>query len=157
MLPGSDDGHAWDIFLPAGGSISGRDFGFRQVSGTGQSSNSSVSGRIVDDQGTPVEGVVVYLDSENLGVRDPNEPATTTDAAGNYSILNLGSSIVSVSTLLPDDVVHVSPLGSDFETQTAPLFAQQQPFSGTQAIVADDFNDDGFADVIVASGKPIRS
>ena len=161
VAPGQSQGFAWNLFLQPGGDIGGRDFGFVRVSGTGQSTNSSVSGRIFDDKndngvydaGTdlPLANTVVYLDtSQNVGVRDENEPAVETDANGNYTIDNLGSSIVAVSTLLDETTIHASPLGSDFELERFPLFRETSPFGNPQAIATSDFNGDSFPDVAVA-------
>ena len=64
----------------------------------------------------------VYLDAQNFGVRDENEPAVETQADGSYTIDNLGPSVVAVSTLLDETTLHASPLGSDFEQGQVPLF-----------------------------------
>ncbi len=163
IAPGQGDGFSHDLFLPPGGEIPGRDFGFVQVSGSGQSSNASVSGRIFEDlngndifdPGVDVafSDAIVYLDSQNFGVRDENEPAVVSDSQGNYRIDNLGASIVSVATLLDERTVHTSPLGSDFALQSYPLFDEIRPFGNPQAIAAADFNEDGFPDVAVALGE----
>ncbi len=151
-----------DFFLPAGVHITRRDFGARVGSGTGQAGNSSISGRIFDDKNSdgqfdagdvPMSGVEVYLDSQNPGVRDENEPRVLTNDQGNYRFDNLGSRVVAVSTILDATTIHVSPLGSHFDLQTFPLFAAVTPFANPQAIAAGDFNGDGFADVAVALGE----
>ncbi|MCA9138045.1 MAG: VCBS repeat-containing protein [Planctomycetales bacterium] len=150
VSPIGPSGSAYKIFLPAGGDIGGRDFGFRKIVGTGQSTSSSVSGRITDAQGAPLEDIVVYLDSQNFGVRDPNEPATQTDQFGDYYLDSLGSSIVAVSTELGQDRMQISPLGSDFQLATTPLFDEVQPFANPQAIAVADFNSDGAPDIALA-------
>ena len=156
----AETGSGSRVFLPAGGSVEDADFGFRRIAGTGQSTNSSVSGRIFDDrngngqydEGTdsPVANAVVYLDEQNFGVRDANEPAVETDADGRYQIGQLGPSIVSVSTILRGDLVHRTPLGSEFELDIVPLFDDIRPFGNPQSIAAADFNDDSLPDVAVA-------
>ncbi len=160
VFPDEANGFTHDIFLPPGGTVSGRDFGFRRVTGTAQSTGSSVSGRIFDDQNSngvfdsgvdiPLPNTVVYLDTQNFGVRDVNEAAVETDANGNYSIANLGASIVAVSTQLDERTIHASPLGSSFQLAKFPLFEEIAPFGNPQAIVTADFNQDTFPDVAIA-------
>ncbi|PAY20398.1 hypothetical protein CKO51_06060 [Rhodopirellula sp. SM50] len=160
IAPGENDNFAWKIFLPAGGEVAGRDFAFRRVSGTGQSSSSAVSGRLFEDNNgnevydpgidSPLANAVVYLDQANRGVRDPNEPAVETAADGSYRIDHLGASVVAVSTLLDGDFVHQAPLGNAFDLETYPLFDQIRPFGNPQSIIHADFNADGFPDIAVA-------
>ena len=159
VLPGNDSSFAWTVTLPPLGEILGRDFGLRQVSGAGLSSNSSISGRVYDDKNSngtfddgdePLADAVLYLDSQNFGVRDVDELAIETNDDGTYSFDKLGTSLVAVSTLLDEMMVHVSPLGSQFELQTFPLFDEIRPFGNPQAIASADFNNDSFPDVVVA-------
>ncbi len=148
-----------DLFLSAGGTIGDRDFGFQRVQSSGQSSGSSVSGRLYDDRNgnglfdagdVPIANREVYLDAANFGVRDSNEPRVLTDSQGFYSIDGLSSRTVAVTTTLDASLVHVSPLGSQFSLQKYPLFAGITPFANPQAIVSGDFNLDGYADVAIA-------
>ncbi len=163
VTPGVSDGFVWDVFLPAGGTIRDRDFGFRRVASTGQSSQSAVSGRLYDDRNgngvfddgvdVPLVNREVYLDATNFGIRDSNEPRVLTDSEGRYSIDGLSSRTVAVSTTLDETLVHVSPLGSDFSLEKFSLFDTVTPFANPQAIAAGDFNADGFEDVAVALGE----
>ncbi|MFK8113000.1 MAG: S8 family serine peptidase, partial [Rubripirellula sp.] len=151
------------LFLPAGGTISGLDIGFRRVTSSGQSSASALSGRLFEDKNdngvfdsgvdVPLVGREVYLDAANFGVRDPNEPRELTDADGVYSFAGLSSRNVAVSTTLDETLVHTSPLGSDFQLTKSPLFPTVQPFGNPQAIASGDFDQDGFLDVVVALGE----
>ncbi len=161
--PGAGEDFAWNIFLPAGGDVSDRDFAFRRVSSTGQSSASAVSGRLYDDRNgngvfdpgvdAPIADREVYLDATNFGIRDTNEPRVLTDSEGLYSIPDLSSRTVAVTTTLDEALIHVSPLGSDFTLRKFPLFAGVTPFGNPQAIAVGDFNGDGFQDVMVALGE----
>ncbi len=163
VTPGVNEDFVWDIFLPAGGAIGDRDFGFRPVTSTGQSSDSAVSGRLYDDRNgngvfdngvdIPLANREVYLDATNFGIRDSNEPRVLTDSEGRYSIPGLSSRTVAVTTTLDETLVHVSPLGSDFSREKFPLFDAVTPFANPQAIAAGDFNADGFQDVAVALGQ----
>ncbi len=160
VLPNRSSDLAWDIFLPPGGNVSGRDYGFRRVSGTGQSTDSSVSGRVFDDVNgngvydpgvdVPQAETVVYLDQENFGVLDINERRVESDEDGNYMLAELGAVIVSVSTILDETLMHSSPLGNDFQLEEVPLFTEIQSFGNPQAVTAADFNLDTFPDVAVA-------
>ena len=165
VAPLNGDELAHQVFLPPAAEIDGRDFAFREVTGTGQAGNSSVSGRLYEDRNgnglfdtgdLPLVDTVVFLDADNPGVRDPNEPAVLTDSEGRYTIGSLGSSIASVSTLLDEDVTQLTPLGSDFQLGTYPLFSQVQPFTNPQFILPADFNGDGFPDVAVSLGDSNR-
>lgn len=162
IAPGQPDGFAHSVFLPAGGNISGRDFAFRRVTGTAQSRDSAVSGRVYDDKNgngvfdagdVPRAGTTVFLDTSNFGVRDVNEPAVATAADGSYTIADLGASVVAVSTILDDQTIQVSPLGSDFELNTSRLFESIPPFANPQAIASADFNGDTFPDLAVVLGE----
>lgn len=160
--PSSDEDFVWNIFLPAGGQINDRDFAIRRVNTTAQSTSSSVSGRLYEDKnnnGTfdagdvPQSGREVFLDASNVGVRDSNELRTLTDSQGRYVIPNVSARTVAVSATLDPTLVHVSPLGSDFELQKFPLFGELRPFGNPQAIATGDFNADGFEDVAVILGE----
>ncbi len=163
IVPGANEDFVWSIFLPAGGVVSDRDFAFRKVQSTGQSSASAVSGRLYEDKNgngmfdddidMPITNREVYLDATNFGVRDSNEPRVLTDSEGRYSIPDLSSRTVAVTTTLDETLIHVSPLGSKFTLQKFPLFAGVTPFGNPQAIAAGDFNADGFQDVAVALGE----
>ncbi|MCM2373704.1 Ig-like domain-containing protein, partial [Aporhodopirellula aestuarii] len=156
-------GIAQKVFLQAGGSITDRAFAFNQVNSTGQSSASAVRGRLFDDKNangvfdseidTPLVNKEVYLDASNFGIRDANEPRELTDANGMYSFTGLSSRNVAVSTTLDSTLVHVTPLGSDFQLAQYPLFPTVQPFGNPQSIGSGDFNGDGFLDVAVALGE----
>jgi hypothetical protein len=162
VAPGASDKFVWKIFLPAGGTVTDRDFAIRRIQSTGQSSASAVSGRLYDDRNgnkvydagdVPIANREVYLDATNFGTRDSNEPRVLTDSQGLYSIDGLSSRTVAVTTTLDESLVHVSPLGSNFALQKFPLFNRLQPFGNPQAIAAGDFNADGFRDVAVALGE----
>ncbi len=149
-----------EFFLPPASSLAGRDFGFRPSEGSGQSGDSAVAGRIYRDTNgngafdagidIALAGTTVYLDAENFGVRDINEPAVLTDAEGRYEIDQLGSRVVAVSALLPNEFVSVSPRGSEFELARFPLFDKIVPFGNAQSIASADFNGDSFPDVATA-------
>lgn len=147
------------IQVPAGGDIAGRDFGFRRVTGTGQSTNSTLGGRVYDDLNgngvydlsidLPRGGISVYLDANNDSIRNlgADEPVVVTDSQGHYTFGGLGSRIVAVRTLLDETIVHTSPLGSRFTNTQFELFDDLLGFQDPQAAIDADFNDDGFPDL----------
>lgn len=142
----------WDIFLPAGGQITGRDFAFREVVSTGQSSNSSVSVRVEDAAGNPLEGIRVFLDSNDSGTKESNERALESDAAGNIVFDGLGTGTFAVRTLFRNDeeLVHVSPLGSALNSRKTPAIGSTTIDSKPQAIELADFNGDLYPDAAIA-------
>ena len=160
VSPAAGDAFAWEIFVPPAGSITERDFAFRRVEAVGQSNDSAVSGRLYQDQNRngefdagidlPIAGREIYLDTSNFGVRDLNEPRVLTDDQGFYSITDLGTRTVSVSTVLDETLEHVTPIGNQFDVDTYPLFESVTAFGNPQAIGSDDFDGDGFLDVAVA-------
>ncbi|MDV6028659.1 MAG: S8 family serine peptidase [Phycisphaera sp. RhM] len=160
--PGAEEDFVWSIFLPPGSDIRDRDFALRRVSSTGQATSSAVSGRLYEERDglagftagdVPIVGREVFLDASNFGVRDVDEPRELTDANGMYSFTELSARNVAVSTTLDPTLVHVSPLGSDFQLTRHPLFPTVQPFGNPQSIGSGDFNGDGFDDVAVALGE----
>ncbi len=162
ILPGASEAFGQSLFLPAGGEITGRDFAFRRVAGTAQSRNSAIRGRVYEDLNSngvydagvdlPRRRTDVFLDVQNFGIRDINELAAVTDDQGNYSITDIGASVVSVTTILDSTTSQVSPQGSKFGLNRFPLFPEIQPFTNPQAVTSADFNNDGFPDVAVALG-----
>jgi len=162
VLPNASSRFQWNVFVPGGDTITGRDFGFRKVTSTGQSSASSVSGRLYEDKNgngkfdtgdIPLANREVYLDATNFGVRDANEPRVLTGSDGMYTMSGLSSRTVAISTVLDPTLVHVNPLGSSFSLQKSPLYTSIRPFGGPQAIASGDFNADGFLDAAVALGE----
>ncbi len=137
--------------MPAGGDASGRDFAFRKVTGTGQSTNSSISGRVYDDaNGNEIfdagdrarGGVKVFLDDNNNGVHDlgTDEPIVVTDANGVYSFTGLGGRIAPVRAVLDETIVTTSPLGNSFQKSTFQLFTNSLGFTDPCDLVTDNFN-----------------
>ncbi|WP_372717378.1 S8 family serine peptidase [Novipirellula sp.] len=155
------------VFVPAGATVAGRDFGFQRIVATGQSSDSTISGRVISDTNgngiidagdTPATGRVVYLDGGTPGVRDFNDPQTITDVNGNYSFTALPSTLTPVRLLIDNQLVQVSPLGNDLLGNNSqplkfPLSDKEKSEGNPQSVVTGDFNGDGFADVAVVLGE----
>lgn len=167
VQPGASKGFSHDVFLRPGGNVTARDFGFRQAAGSGQSSNSEISGRVYDDNnGNGIfdtgdasrANVNVYLDTNNNQVFDSGlgERRTVTNAQGLFSITGLSSQIVTVRTDFQEPAIHLDPRGSRFETASFLLIndalAGQTPISlggDPQSAATADFNNDGFEDIAV--------
>ena len=147
-MPRTGNDVAFTVFLPAGGNLSDLDFGFRPIVSTGQSSDSTIRGRVMRDMNgngvvdagdLPASGRKVYLDGGTLGVRDFDDPQAVTDADGNYSFPGLASTLTPVRLLLDDDLVQVTPVGNEL------LGNDSQPLK----FPLGDFNGDGRLDVVV--------
>ncbi|QDV42334.1 hypothetical protein Enr13x_21790 [Stieleria neptunia] len=163
VAPDADGNFEWEIFLPAGGDVTNRNFGFRRVQATGQSTSSIVSGRLFEDtngsglfeQGIEVShgNVPIYLDANNNRRHNigSDEPITLTNADGTFAIDGLSSQIVTLRTSLNDRFVHTTPLGNSFDLETSRLFSGVVAFDTASAATPSDFNLDGIADLAVAN------
>ncbi|MCS7470455.1 S8 family serine peptidase [Stieleria sp. ICT_E10.1] len=161
VAPDADGNFEWEIFLPAGGDVTNRNFGFRRVQATGQSTSSIVSGRLFEDtngsglfeQGIDVShgNIPIYLDANNNRRHNigSNEPITLTNADGTYAIDGLSSRIVTLRTSLNDGFVHTTPLGNSFDLETSRLLSGLVAFDTASAATPSDFNLDGFEDLAV--------
>ncbi|MCS7465424.1 S8 family serine peptidase [Stieleria sp. ICT_E10.1] len=161
VAPGASGDFVWDLFLPAGGTITNRDFGFRRVQASGQSTASAVSGRVFEDNNDngiydegvdlPHRNIPIYLDGngDRKHTAGADEPITTTAADGSFWLGDLGSRIASVRTSLGGDFVHQSPFGNAFENQTSNLFTGVNAFTTLSDASHADFDQDGFEDLAV--------
>jgi subtilisin family serine protease len=154
------------LFLPAGGIVEQRDFGFRPQSTTGQFENARIEGRVFNDtNGDGIaqtnelgsSGIEVYLDLNGNERRDFDEPRNITDSQGNYSFGNLGSRSYTVRTSLPEGTRLTSPLGNKFNTTNQTLSSNSTLLSKPQHILLDDFDGKNGPDSVVAlySGNAI--
>jgi hypothetical protein len=150
---------AWRVYLPAGANITDRDFGFVPATTGGQFENASITGRLFNDlngDGLIQSGesglvdITLYLDLNGNETRDFNEPRTVTDASGNYSFASLGNRAYTVRTILPTGTVQTSPLGSKFGSTSLALTTGSTQLANPQDVLAEDFNNDGWADIAVA-------
>ncbi len=128
----------------------------------GQSTNSSISGRLFDDLNgngfydpnvdAPLANTQVYLDSYNFGVRDFDEPRVVTNGQGMYTMSGLGTQNVAIATTLNATMSQTSPLGSSFDIKKIPCSARLSRLRTLRALAKGDFNRDGFDDVAVVFG-----
>lgn len=154
------------VFLPAGGSIEQRNFGFIRQGTTGQFENARIEGRVFADnnndgiqQSTEFgsSGVEVYLDLNGNESRDFDEPRNVTDSLGNYFFANLGSRSYTVRTVLAEGTSLTSPLGNRFGSSNQNFSANSTVLSKPQDVIIDDFDGKNGPDVVVAlySGNAI--
>jgi Ca2+-binding RTX toxin-like protein/protocatechuate 3,4-dioxygenase beta subunit len=82
----------------------GRDFGnFRNGSITGTKFHDLDCEGDWDEGEPGLPGFVIYVDLNENGERDPNEPFAVSDADGNYTITNVPPGTYSVREEIPDD------------------------------------------------------
>ncbi len=102
------------VVASSGTNISGQLFGNFQ---SGSFLNISISGsKFRDTNGNGVRdlgdvgvaGVIIFIDADNDGVRDPGETFTTTDANGNYSFTNIGPGTYIVREVPPVGTVQTT-------------------------------------------------
>ncbi|MBU6239813.1 MAG: VCBS repeat-containing protein [Planctomycetes bacterium] len=166
IAPSAQTQGTWKIYLPAGGTIADRNFGFVPTKTGGQFENGTLSGRIFSDlngDGIPQTGeagvpnITVFLDLNNNETRDFNEPRVITDTNGNYSFAGLGNRAYTVRTVLPTGTSQSSPLGSKFSITTLPLTSASTQLANPQDILAEDLNGDSWTDLATAlySGNSI--
>ncbi|MCY2987972.1 MAG: S8 family serine peptidase, partial [Planctomycetota bacterium] len=169
VLPTTDDQGAWNVFLPAGGSIKDRDFGLRPVATTGQFEDAVVVGRVFadrdgdglqDDGERGVAAVTVFLDLDNDGVRDFNEPqmlsasddprTPAVDETGQYEFAGLGNRPYTVRVLDVPNYLQVAPLGNAFTKHSYSLATTGNLLGSPQDVALADFNGDGAKDLATA-------
>jgi subtilisin family serine protease/Tol biopolymer transport system component len=159
VLPCEQENGIWKVHLPAGATITDRDFGFRQASTTGQFENAAVTGCLfVDrnangrqDTGEPgLAGLTLFLDLNDDGARQFNEPQQLTDETGRYSFAHLGNRPYTVCVLETPQYQQTAPVGNRFVRQAYSLAVPGNPLGSPQDVVAADFNGDGWPDLATA-------
>ena len=153
--PGATNFNRYTVTLGAGETRGNLNFGLAPSGGGGGvASDSVVQGRLYIDGNsngryevgeTLLSNRQVFLDLNNNGAREGNEPLRTTNAQGFYNFTNLAAGAYSVRVVSQADMVQTSPLGNQLTTTTAPTG------DGPETIAAGDFNRDGLADLVVAN------
>ncbi|MCA9185751.1 MAG: VCBS repeat-containing protein [Planctomycetales bacterium] len=100
-----------------------------------------------DTADRPLAGWTIYLDLNNNGQLDPNEPSTVTDNAGEYWFTEVPEGTYQVREVLPED---------NSWYQTAPLLSLAGPESyptgdSPVAVIAADVNGDQRPDIVTAN------
>jgi hypothetical protein len=136
--------------------VTGINFGnFRLVSVSGNVFNDYNGDGIRQSNEPGLAGWTVFLETDGDGVLDSGEPFAMTDAAGNYTLPNVGPGTYSLVEVLQDGWKQTAPAGGSFSITTA---------SGTnvtgrnfgdrtgvvQGVVFNDTNGDG----IRQTGEP---
>ncbi len=163
VLPSSiQDNGIWKVFLPAGGTITDRDFGLRPASTSGQFENAAINGRLFVDQGSKpgIAGETLFLDLNENGARDFNEPRTVSaiddpstddvDEAGQYSFSSLGNRPYTVRVLDASHLLQTTPVGNSFDRQVYSLAVTGSQLGSPQDVIVADFNGDTWPDLATA-------
>jgi hypothetical protein len=154
----------WTQTAPPGGSytvtvtstltaITGKDFGNRSGTVTGNVFN-DLNGNGTHDPGEPgLSGWVIFDDTDNNGILDPGEISTVSDSAGNYFLSGLAPGEHTIREVVPPGWVQTAPSGSSYTVTIAgPTTVvagkdfgnfQLATISGT---VFNDLNGDGIHD-----------
>ena len=109
---------------------------------------SSFSGRVIDEEGQPVEGLIIALPSipgntppprhqRFQGMFPPVQPSET-DATGAFSIRNIASPVVSRLTLFPERNSDYEIRSIEIEGMPVYLDKRQQHFGGLNFAIAAD-------------------
>ncbi|MFN7877029.1 MAG: S8 family serine peptidase [Pirellula sp.] len=147
------------FFLPAGGEILQRDLGFIPQTTQGQSSNSSIEGRVFfdlnqngkQDVGEPGRAnLEVYLDLNRNERRDFDEPRTITNSLGEYRFTGLGPLQTAVRVNLNEGLRTTTPIGNRFQSSNTPFTSGSSVLSNPQDIVVGDFDGQNGMDLAIA-------
>jgi CSLREA domain-containing protein len=151
VLPSANNNGIWQVHLPAGGTIADRDFGLQPTRTTGQSQNAVLQGRLYFDQSgatkPPVAGMSLFVDLNDNGVRDFDEPRTISASDGSYSFAGLGSRNYTVRVIDDPHLKQMTPIGNAFTKSSYSLAVPGNPEGSPKDVVAGDFNNDGWPDL----------
>lgn len=161
VSPRPSENYQWDLFVPVAADISGRDFGFRRIVSTGQSTNSNVTGRVFEDLNSndrfdegidmPLSGIPVFLDANNDSQHNSgtDEPIEVTGADGTFQFSGQAARIVTVRSQLDEVSVLSNPVGNEFAAATYDLFEGPASFRTPSSAAHADFDQDGDEDIAV--------
>ncbi len=100
-----------------------------------------------DPEESGIPNVTVFLDLNDDGLLQAEEPSTTTDASGIYSFGGLGFGSYVVRALLADDTQLSTPLGNAFDRSSLPARAELQTLAGIRDVILVDLNGDAKLDL----------
>lgn len=158
VVPDRENEPGFTVFLPAGGHLDGIDFGFRPITTTGQSSDSTIRGRVMidsnrngmmDDGDSPAANRVVYMDAGTLGVRDFDDPQAVTNSDGFFEFTGLASTITPLRVVLDETFEQITPVGTSFALQKFPLQEIEKREGNPHAVATAFFDQDTFLDAAV--------
>ena len=157
-VPPADEMDNWDQTAPASGTHTvfldanekkiNINFGSRRIAGIiGEGADGVVSGKVSLQSNSGSTGKFeVFLDLNDNGVIDANEPTTPTETEGHYAFSDLAPGSYSVRLLLADDYVQTMPLGNQFIAKV-----NEAQLDRPSAILAAALNGDASTDLIVAN------
>ena len=123
----SDLSHYCNPDSPPEGSISGHKY--KDKTGNGPSN---------DDVNHPLSGVTIYVDADNDGELDANEPRDTTNSNGFYRISDLAPGTYKVREVVPTGYIRTGPVMDDYRTVT--VVASQDTSVDTNSDEIDFYN-----------------
>ena len=159
VLPTLEQSGIWNVYLPAGETITDRDFGLRPASTIGQFENAIISGTLFEDrngdrtrnhQEPGIGGVSIFLDLNDDGTRQFDDPITTTDKDGSYSFSGLGNRSYTVRVMDVLGHQQTSPVGNEFARLEYSLAVPGSPLGSPQDVASADFNGDSWPDLATA-------
>ncbi len=94
---------------------------------------------LIDGSDVPLNGVTVYLDTNNNGVLDAGETSTTTSGSGNYSLPGLIPGTYHVREVIPSGYVATTPASGAANVTVGSTFATQN-FGNFPIVFTGDAN-----------------
>lgn len=155
VLPNPNLSDSQDVFVDAGETVTRVDFGFLPVS-TGGVEEASVSGIVFADDGNGVqdpeepglEGVTVFLDLNDDGLLQAEEPSVVTDSTGTYLFDGLGQANQIVRVVLPEDSRVSTPAGNEFARSSLAARSVLPTLAGVEDMILVDLDGDAKPDLV---------
>jgi uncharacterized delta-60 repeat protein len=135
----------------AGEMVANKDFGLGSTGIAGTVYDDLNSNGVFDPREPGVANQFLFLDENQDGVREPNEPSTTTDANGNYAFTNLTPGVQPVVLGFDSRWSVTFPQDQEFGFQTRDLSAIESAHQFTDVAVEGDLNADGLPDVVAGT------
>lgn len=156
VLPDPQVAESQTVFVDAGQTVVGIDFGFVEQADGDPPQDSAISGLIFQDDNENgiqdagelgIASLNVFLDLNDDGIWQGEEPITITDASGSYAFTGLGSGVYAVR--IANDQYQVTyPIGNDFLAGSVQGRAEQGTLAGFEALIVADLVGDDSPDLI---------
>ena len=158
VAPGRTANYRYSVRIDAGTLVIGRDFANSYIGTGGQSMSGVLRGKVfadydgdrTQDPGEPgLANSTVFLDLNDNGTREFNEPRLLTAADGSYSFTDLAGGTYPVRLVAAAGETQTAPLGNRFTSTVYAMGASTNP----QAVTSADFNGDGRLDLAVVNNS----